>query len=371
MVQASRSRRVRLAGAAGRKNNTEMGKVTPSKKSKVAVSTGIAVAVGLATAAFAQSPPGPPPDLNLIYSPGDWPIKTLREGKVYLVPGGGSNSTVIVGDKGVIVVDVKTTMATGEQLLKKIATITPKPVTHVIESHSDCDHINGIVAFPKSTNVIAHVINRTEQEQVARLATVEINGGYGVAPQDRLPDVLITKDKETTTIDGVRLAFYHYGPGHTGGDLMVYLPDQKIMVAGDILFTSDISSPNSGLFFKFEKGATTAGWFANAEALLKVDAEFYVTGHGDKLLTKADVKKVVADFRAQMAKVDALAASGKTLEETTKAMGDRPFDPLANTLRPNTMKECPRGTIAMSASWIRWHEWTNEHKGLKSLVAGK
>jgi hypothetical protein len=35
------------------------------------------------------------------------------------------------------------------------------------------------------------------------------------------------------------------------------------------------------------------------------------------------------------------------------------------------MKECPRGTIAMSASWIRWHEWTNEHKGLKALVAGK
>src|SRR5208337_851600 len=100
---------------------------------------------------------------------------TVREGKVYVVPGGGSNSTVIIGDKGVIVIDVKTTMATGQQLLDKIATLTSKPVTYVIETHSDCDHINGIVAFPKSVKIIAQVNNRTEQEQVARLATVEIN----------------------------------------------------------------------------------------------------------------------------------------------------------------------------------------------------
>jgi len=343
--------------------------MTRSKKLTGALFSCVAASVLLSAAIHAQ--PGPPPDLNLIYSPQDWPIQTIREGKVYLIPGGGSNSTVVIGDKGVIVIDVKTTMATGEQLLKKIATLTSKPVTHVIETHSDCDHINGIVAFPKSVKIIAQVNNRTEQEQVARLATVEINGGYGVAPQDRLPTVLITKDKEAVTINGVRFVFYHLGPGHTGGDLMIYLPDEKVMVAGDILFTSNVAAPNNGLFFKFEKGATTTGWFQNAEALLKVDADVYVTGHGDKLMTKADVEKLIADFRAKMAKVDALAASGKSLEETVKEMGDPPFDPLANTLRPNSMQECPRGTIAMSPSWIRWHEWTNQHQGLKEMSSEK
>lgn len=333
-----------------------------SKKLAVGFLSGVGLFAILSAVSFAQGP-----DLNAIYSPGDWPIKTIREGKVYVIPGGGSNSTIIIGDKGVIVIDVKTTMATGQQLLKEIATLTPKPVTHVIETHSDCDHINGIVAFPNSVNTIAHINNLKEQEQVARLATVEIDGGHGVAPQDRLPNVVIAKDKETATIDGVRLVFLHLAPAHTGGDMAVYLPDEKVMVAGDLIFTSNTSGPDNGLFFKFEKDGSTSGILKNIEGMLATNADIYVTGHGDKLLTKPEVEKLASDFRAKMAKVDALAASGKSLAETTKEMGDRPVDPLANTLRPNSMKECPRGTIAMSASWIEWHEWTSHHQGLKEM----
>src|SRR6516225_10920440 len=59
---------------------------------------------------------------------------------VYWVEGGGGNSGVIVGDKGVIVVDAKTTAAGGKELLDNIAKITPKPVTTVILTHSDGDH---------------------------------------------------------------------------------------------------------------------------------------------------------------------------------------------------------------------------------------
>jgi len=341
-------------------------KVTRSNKLRVALLSCIGFAAISSPACFAQTTAL---DLNRIYSVQDWPIQTIREGKVYLIPGGGSNSTVIIGDNGVIVVDVKTTMATGEELLKKIATITSKPVTHVIETHSDCDHVSGIVAFPKSVKIIGHINNVTEQVQTARLATVEINGGYGVTPQDRLPNVVITKDKETATIDGVRMVFYHAAAGHTGGDMMIYLPDEKVMVAGDIFaFTS---KTKNGLIFKFEKNASIAGWFKNAEAALKVNADVYVTGHGDQLLTKPDLQRAIADFRVQMAKVDALAASGKSLEETTKEMGDPPFDPLGNQLHPATMKECPRGTTAVSPSWIRWHEWVNEHQDLKAMNAAK
>ena len=341
-----------------------------SKKLAVALLSSVGLFVILSAASLAQ-PPGPPPNLNAIYSPGDWPIQKIRDGKVYWIPGGGSNSTIIIGDKGVIVVDVKTTMATGQQLLKDIATITPKPITHVIETHSDCDHVNGIVAFPKSVNILAHISNLQEQEQVARLATIEVNGGYGVAPQDRLPNMLSTKNGETATIDGVRFVFYHFGPAHTGGDLMIYLPDEKVMVAGDIIFNSNTAGPDNGLIFKFEKNGSTSGLIKNIEGMLATDANIFVTGHGDKLLARSDVEKLLADFRAKMAKVDALAASGKSLEETTKEMGDRPVDMLANNIHPDTMKECPRGTISMSASWIEWHEWQNQHHGLGETISQK
>jgi glyoxylase-like metal-dependent hydrolase (beta-lactamase superfamily II) len=169
----------------------EEGKVKKRNALKVGFLSCVAfIAITSATSVAQQTPA----ERAAYFLPQDWPIKTIRKDKVYMIPGGGDTTTVIIGDTGVIVVDPKVNKATGEQLLKKIAALTPKPVTHVSETHSDCDHVNGIVAFPNSVQIIAHINNRKEQEQVARLATVEINGGYGVGPQDRLPNILITKN---------------------------------------------------------------------------------------------------------------------------------------------------------------------------------
>jgi glyoxylase-like metal-dependent hydrolase (beta-lactamase superfamily II) len=69
---------------------------------------------------------------------------------------------------------------------------------------------------------------------------------------------------------------------------MTYLPDEKVMVAGDILFTSDTPGPQ---VFKFEKGGSPTGWIENAEGILATDADVYVTGHGDDTMTKDQVRK--------------------------------------------------------------------------------
>src|SRR5438067_1512627 len=113
----------------------------------------LAVGLGLLTTlASAQAPP-PAPLMAHMLKP-----------NVYWIEGGGGNSGVIIGDKGVIVVDAKTTEAGGKELLENIAKITPKPVTTVIETHSDGDHVNGLAAFPTSgITVIAHEGNKSEQ----------------------------------------------------------------------------------------------------------------------------------------------------------------------------------------------------------------
>ena len=95
---------------------------------------------------------------------------------VYWIEGGGGNSGVIVGDKGVIVIDAKTTAAGGKELLDDIAKITPKPVTTVILTHSDGDHVNGLASFPAGITVIAHENNKKEQE------TALAAGGRGAPP---------------------------------------------------------------------------------------------------------------------------------------------------------------------------------------------
>src|SRR5271155_3487166 len=120
--------------------------------------------------AFAAMAAAQPP------APAPFMVHQLKP-NVYWVEGGGGNSGVIVGDKGVIVIDAKTTAAGGKELLDDIAKITPKPVTTVIETHSDGDHVNGLAAFPTTgITVIAHANNKKEQE------TALAAGGRGAPP---------------------------------------------------------------------------------------------------------------------------------------------------------------------------------------------
>jgi cyclase len=128
---------------------------------------------------------------------------------IYWIEGGGGNSTVIVGTNGVVVVDAKTTKAGGQELLDDIAKITPKPVTTVILTHSDGDHVNGLAAFPAGVKVIAHENNKKEQE--AALAA----GGRGAPPADHQPTQVITKEKETLSPSKARSWNFTTGHRHT------------------------------------------------------------------------------------------------------------------------------------------------------------
>src|ERR1019366_318417 len=147
--------------------------------------TFIAIATIASTFASAQQPPAAP-----------FVTKELTK-DIYWVSGGGGNSGILIGKKGVIVIDAKTTLDGGKQLLAEIAKVTPKPVTTVILTHSDSDHVNGLAAFPAGITIIAHENNRKEQEAALKA------GGRGAPPADRLPTRLVTKNKESMTIDGV------------------------------------------------------------------------------------------------------------------------------------------------------------------------
>ncbi len=230
---------------------------------------------------------------------------------VYWVEGGGGNSGVIVGDKGVIVVDAKTTAAGGKELLDNIAKITPKPVTTVILTHSDGDHVNGLAAFPPGLTIIAHENNKKEQE--AALST----GGRGAPPADHLPTQVVSKNKETLTIDGVKFELLHWAPAHTSGDLVVYLPDQKIV------FTGDIISGRPDPLIHLEKNGSSEGWITTTKGIVALNATQFVPGHSD-IQTKAAIEKLLASAEAKRAKIKDLVAQGKSLDEIKAAVGDPP-----------------------------------------------
>jgi len=251
--------------------------------------------------------------LSLAQAPAPAPFTTHQlKSNVYWIEGGGGNSTVIVGDKGVIVVDAKTTAAGGKELLEDIAKITPKPVTTVILTHSDGDHVNGLAAFPAGVKVIAHENNKKEQE------TALAAGGRGAPPADHLPSQVITKNKENVKIEGVKLELLHWAPAHTSGDLVVFLPSEKIVATGDII-AAQLPDP----LIHLEKHGSSEGWITTAKGIVALKADQFVPGHGN-VQTKDDIEQRVKKAEEKRAKIKELVAQGKSLDEIRTAVGDPP-----------------------------------------------
>ncbi|HEY4276160.1 MAG TPA: MBL fold metallo-hydrolase [Rhizomicrobium sp.] len=239
-------------------------------------------------------------------------VHPIKEGKLYWVEGpSGGNSGVIIGDTGVVVIDVKTTPEAGAQLVAAIAKLTPKPITHVIETHSDGDHIGGIVSFPQDIKIIGHINNKNEQRAVLAYATPIPGGGKCAPDPDRLPNMLIYKDKVSATLDGEHFVFHYFGPSHTNGDLIVELPDYKLAFTGDIITTTAPIHP--------EKSGSLAGWFHTAQQLLAMNVTTYVGGHASTTDTKDSLRSKVAERQVVRDKIDALVAQGKT-ESDIKTM---------------------------------------------------
>jgi glyoxylase-like metal-dependent hydrolase (beta-lactamase superfamily II) len=267
--------------------------------------TGVAA---LVTPAAAQQPaaqaPAPPPITMKQIKPDVWAA----------LGGAGGNVTIIVAKTSVIVVDAKQTEPGAKDLLAEVAKVTPKPVKTAIITHSDGDHVNGLVAFPAGTKIIAHANNKKEQE------TALAAGGRGAPPADKLPNQVVTKTKEAVTIDGVKLELYHFAPAHTSGDLIVFLPDEKVCSTGDIVVMNRADdNPN----VHAEKNGSTEGWLESVKGMIALNADTYVTGHGD-LATKADLQRKLTATTERRNKIAAMIKEGKSLDEIKAALPDAP-----------------------------------------------
>jgi cyclase len=255
------------------------------------------------------------------------PLKVTQiKDNVYWAQGGvGSNDGIIVGTTGVIVVDTKTTPDSEKEVIAEIAKITPKTVNTAIITHSDGDHANGLAAFPAGLTIIAQENCKKELEASA--------SSRNPAPQDRLPTKTYNKT-DKLTIDGVHIRLYQWAPAHTSGDTVVYLPDQKVVFGGDLLVTN---RPDTNIHL--EKHGSAAGWIENAKGMLGLDADTYLTGHGN-MMTKADVQKKLDLIQDKYNKIKAMVAQGKSLDEIKTALGE----PTAAT-PPNANGAPPAATL--------------------------
>ncbi|HZR24414.1 MAG TPA: MBL fold metallo-hydrolase [Vicinamibacterales bacterium] len=191
----------------------------------------------------------------------------------------GSNSAVIVNQDDVVIVDSHMTPDAGRALLQDIKTITNKPVRFLINTHFHYDHTDGNQAFPKPIDIIGTEYTR------ARLSAPDymkkgmlgnlLAGQNTLAPQ--LKDLTpiapnVTLDERMTLWRGDReIRLLYLGRGHTGGDVVVYLPKEKVLCTGDLL-VNQIANLIDGF---------VDVWPDTLEKLKPVDFTDVIPGHGE------------------------------------------------------------------------------------------
>jgi len=220
-----------------------------------------------------------------------------------------SNSGIIVGRTGVILFDTKNTVEDEKTVLAEVANITNKPVTTVVISHNDGDHVNGLPVLPKGVTIISTAYcKKAMQDAIAR-------GGRGAPDPDYLPTKTFDT-KESLTVDGVHLQLLHFAPAHTGGDTILYLPDQKIVFMGDIVITEQPLP-----IMHMDNGGSPQGIVDSIRGMLALNADTYVSGHGPTC-TKAELEQRLKTYEDRIVKVKALVTQGKSLAEVKETLGE-------------------------------------------------
>jgi cyclase len=244
-------------------------------------------------------------------------VEKLRD-NLYMMKGGGGNSAVFITASGVVVVDTKNP-GWGQPLLDKIRTVTDKPITTIINTHTHGDHVSGNVEFPATVEVVTHENTQKNMETMrpatgntppagqAPLNIFKENGGRGLPKRT-------FKDKMTLGKGDDRIDLYYFGRGHTNGDTFVAFPALRLMHAGDIFSGKNIpllDANNGGSGVEIGKTLAKA-----ADGVKNVDS--IITGHST-VMTLADLRDYAEFNRDFAAAVQAGKKAGKTVDEIAGA----------------------------------------------------
>ena len=191
------------------------------------------------------------------------------------------NSTLIIGDKGSILVDTGFTDEIGKHLAQAVGKITSKPVTTIINTHHHGDHSFGNAAFPKAKVISSEMCRKLLLEGEADwLALIEGLVGRKFPNTRAVPasEVYPRNSKTDIVIDGIKMTLWIPQAAHTQGDLMIWLPDDQVLLAGDILVNR--ITPNF-------RDAVISDWIKALADIQSVPAKHIVPGHGP-LMTLQD-----------------------------------------------------------------------------------
>jgi glyoxylase-like metal-dependent hydrolase (beta-lactamase superfamily II) len=262
------------------------------------------------------------------------------------------NSIVVVNEHDVLVFDTNVLPSSARAVLAEIRKITDKPVRYVVNSHWHPDHWDGnevyarefpnleIIASAETRRLMENTMNvygktllaivaPANKDMEEQLRTGKGSDGKPLAEKDR-HDIEDTFGKEKTfmaeyegmhpalptlTYDN-RITLYHGGRefrvmhfvGNTAGDSAVYLPKEKILMAGDLL-TAPVP---------FGADSHPRSWIESLKTLERLDVDVIIPGHGEAQRDKKYLQLVRESLESVTDQVHEALRRGMTLEETRK-----------------------------------------------------
>jgi len=258
-------------------------------------------ALSITLAAF-QQPPAPAPMVI--------EVDKLKD-NLFVLKGGGGNTAVFVTSTGVVVVDTKNP-GWGQPILDQIKTLTDKPVTTIINTHTHGDHVSGNVAFPATVEVITQEKTKTYMDQTNPVYGLQTappnnifkqNGGRGLPTRT-------FKDKLTIGRGADQIDLRYFGPAHTGGDAFVIFKTHRVMHVGDTFPTRALPIMDKN------NGGTGVGYARTiATASREKGVDTIINGHNATTTTPADLR-IYSEFLADFVKfVQDAKKAGKTVDD--------------------------------------------------------
>ena len=206
-----------------------------------------------------------------------------------------ANSTFLVNDQGILVVDTGLNTQEGRKLLEEIRKVSSAPVRWIVNTHYHRDHRGGNSVIGPDAVIISTTFTRTRAANSAPdYAFNETIGPKGLS----------------VYVGGHEVWIYHPGPAHTMGDVVVYFPDQHAISTGDLFLTNSCPAMDEG---------DMENWIVALDQMLQLPVEHVVPGHFE-LATKDQLRtfrNYLTDLRDQ---VQRLRGQGMTLAQIQKQL---------------------------------------------------
>lgn len=235
---------------------------------------------------------------------------TFRE----LVPGrayaytaeGDPNTGVIVTDAGVVVVDTQATPRMAQDVIARIRTVTDRPVTHIVMSHYHAVRVLGASAYGAHT-IIA---SQPTYELIRERGEADMASEIGRFPRlfraaESIPGLtwptLVFEGRVLLRLGGVEIHVIHAGAGHTRGDTIVWLPEERVLFSGDLVEYG--ATPYAG-------DAHFREWPATLDRLAALGPRSLVPGRGEALLTSESSREAIEGTRRFVSDLYAIVQAG-------------------------------------------------------------